>query len=823
MSYENLREEEVKNKVAKEYFTDFDGTKIIGNVDFCITVPNNNQTELFDTESLLWAEAKKGKSDIYKSIVQLILTIGKARTFDKFLPPAYLGAFDAEKIGFIPYNTISDIFYVNDFNWTVTPSNHETKEFLLVLDKVRIIIDHYSLLFHFDKDQKEIKEFIKTNFIVGKSETSKIKIDKNNFMIVYNKWLTSVRPTIEANWDKLKNAKKSIIDGDFYLADLISNENVSFKVSLSVVLNSDIYRTNKEHNDYGGLDFTEFGFNDNQKAHRQFWNKYERPPNKLYWDYMVLRRDLLVPQDVRERKGSFFTPQIWVEKSRTYLAEVLGMDWQEEYTIWDCAAGTGNLLSGLSVRHNIYASTLDRQDVDVLHDRIETMNKNSTNGQGSNLLHDHVFQFDFLNDSFDKLPQTLQNIIADPEKRKKLLIYINPPYAEHGNMSAIYDKEKEAKTGVAKQSKVYNDFKSIVGTATRELYAQFFLRIYKDIPDVKLASFSTLKFVNSQNFLKFRQYFNAEYKKGFICKANSFDNVKGKFPIGFLIWDLSNKIPISKVNTDVFENEYISIENKSFYSFGSKDFISGWLRKYYDNQNPIIGYLILPGVDMQCQNGVYITAQPTESDIKQHKLAKISGCNLIIMSIYLAVRKCIKPNWTNNRDQFLHPNENWKLDNEFQNDCLAYTLFSNNIQSKYGNNWIPFTENEVNARTKFDSNFMTDFIDGKTDKLEMICEPSLFEINENRTTKLEFSDEAQTVFNSGRELYKYYHKQKDCNVNASLYDIKEYFQGRKENGKMNPKSQNETYNKLIKDLRKALEVLEIKLQPKVYEFGFLKE
>ena len=48
----------------------------------------------------------------------------------------------------------------------------------MVLEKVRTIIDNYSLLFHFDNDTKEIKEFIKTNFIVGKSETSKIKIDK---------------------------------------------------------------------------------------------------------------------------------------------------------------------------------------------------------------------------------------------------------------------------------------------------------------------------------------------------------------------------------------------------------------------------------------------------------------------------------------------------------------------------------------------------------------------------------------------------------------------------------------------------------------------
>ena len=35
-----------------------------------------------------------------------------------------------------------------------------------------------------------------------------------------------------------------------------------------------------------------------------------------------------------------------------------------------------------------------------------------------NLLESHVFQFDFLNDDFHKLPQSLQDIINDEEKRK---------------------------------------------------------------------------------------------------------------------------------------------------------------------------------------------------------------------------------------------------------------------------------------------------------------------------------------------------------------------------------------------------------------------
>ena len=352
-----IKEEELKNKVAQFYFPAFDCTKIIGNVDFCVTFqhPNKTQKQLFETESLLWAEAKKGKSDIYNSLVQLILTIGKARTFDKTMPPAYLGAFDAERIAFIPYNDIHEIFYLTDFNWNVTPSNHGTKEFLLVHEKVKATIDSKYLLFRFGEDDGEIAAFVKTNFISGKSHTSKIKIDKNNFMIIYNKWLSSVKPSIGVDWEDIK--KDNIIDGDFYLADILSQENETLKDKLFVLLKKDYYKFDRKLEKSGRLNFSELYFKDNQKAHTQFWNKYERPPKEEYWDYIVERRDLLVPQDVRERKGSFFTPQIWVELSQKYIADVLGPDWQDEYYVWDCAAGTGNLLTGLVNKYNVWAST----------------------------------------------------------------------------------------------------------------------------------------------------------------------------------------------------------------------------------------------------------------------------------------------------------------------------------------------------------------------------------------------------------------------------------------------------------------------------------
>ena len=200
--------------------------------------------------------------------------------------------------------------------------------------------------------------------------------------------------------------------------------------------------------------------------------------------------------------------------------------------------------------------------------------------------------------------------------------------------------------------------------------------------------------------------------------------------------------------------------------------------------------------------------------------------------VYFAVRHSIKPNWINDRDVFLYPADKWENDKEFQNDCLAFALFhgQNRISSSHGvNHWIPFSEDEVNSKKAFDSRFMKDFISGKIKNIE---EPSVDNMLETENTNfiptkpLEFSKEAKNVFNAGLELWKYYHANSNgikYNANASLYDIKEYFQGRNEKGKMNNKSKDEEYNKLIGNLRYNLGILAKKIEPKIYEYGFLRE
>jgi len=547
-------------------------------------------------------------------------------------------------------------------------------------------------------------------------------------------------------------------------------------------------------------------FADNQVAHAQFWNKYERPPKEEYWDYIVGRRDLLVPQDIRERKGSFFTPQIWVELSQQYLTDVLGEDWQDEYYVWDCAAGTGNLLNGLTNKYHIWASTLDKQDVDVMHDRIKN---------GANLLKDHVFQFDFLNDDFSKLPKLLQDIINNPEERRKLVININPPYAEGDNVRGLGRKNVHV-------SKIHNKYQELMGKSSGELFAQFFIRIYQEIPQCVLAEFSSLKILQAPNFSDFRNIFRAKLEKIFLVPANTFDNVKGDFPIGFIIWDTSKDEVFEKTSADVYDAKGNFVGTKVITAYDNLKYISDWLDINSTNiSTNYIGHLASVGNDFQNQRMIFIDNEKKENWKKGGRHTRITAENLIIASIFFAVRKVIPATWLNDRDQFLHPNNKWEEDTEFQNDCLAYTLFNNNISSSFGvNDWIPFTEQEVDAREKFASNFMINFINGKL-KTDHIG--GLFSTQTERTTPLIFSLEAAAVFDAGRELWKYYHKQPNCNVNASYYDIREHFQGRNEAGKMNNTSSDETYTSLISNLRDKLRQLTYKIEPKVYQYGFLKK
>ncbi|WP_270969723.1 hypothetical protein [Campylobacter upsaliensis] len=857
----NLPEEELKSKVAADFFSPnpqsenikldkeqrsllkyLDSTQILGRIDFCISY---NAKTLFQPINFLWAEAKKGnKADIIESFIQLILTIGKEKTYENNLPPIFLGALDCEKIAFIPYHELDSIFTQNDFNWNVTPSNHDTKEFKTLHALAKELLESKKLQFNFKNDTKELQNFIHLNFTLNNENITKIPITKNNFTTIYQKWLLSVAPSIGIDFEA---EKPDILSSDFYLADLLSENNNTKAIldSLRVLLQSDFYKVKLEKRaNSTSFNFTEFGFNDNQKAHTAFWNLYERPPKEEYWSYIIGRRDLLVPSDIRERKGAFFTPQIWVGKAQSYLEKALGENYQSEYYIWDCAAGTGNLLTNLTESHRLYASTLDKADVEIMQ---ELSSENALH-----LLPKHIFQFDFLNDEFfdkpcdkhtkngldskcphcieSKLPKSLQEILKNDEKRKKLIIFINPPYAEatSGTTPAGTGKNKD---GVSLGNATYERYKDSMGKASNELFAQFFFRIYKEIPHCTLAAFSKLKYINSSNFIKFRETFKAKFLKGFIAPAYTFDNVKGNFPIGFLVWDLAQSQIIKSITLDIFNDSGAGLGKKRFYTTLDKHkSLNQWWVNFKDSANEVLGLISNYPSDFQNQQKVCLLSKP----LARYCL-NITQNNLIPFSVYFSVRHCIKATWINDRDQFLAPNKKWEKDTEFHSDCLIFMLFhgQNRITSKVGiNHFIPFSEKELGAAEAFESHFMQDFLQGKIKQdSKNINSKSLFNDEQDfiPTKPLVFSHEAQEVLQAGKELFKHYHTQakdkENYNPNAALYDIKAHFQGFNDKGKMNPpqKADDEVYKDKLGELNYTLKNLAKKIEVKVYEYEFLLE
>jgi hypothetical protein len=328
-----------------------------------------------------------------------------------------------------------------------------------------------------------------------------------------------------------------------------------------------------------------------------------------------------------------------------------------------------------------------------------------------------------------------------------------------------------------------------------------------------------MKAIQGPNFFKFRQFFSAEFLKGFVIPANTFDNVNGQFPIGFMIWQLQKGKKITNCTLDVYDKEGDFLSEKTFYAYGEKVFITDWYRNYHTRNldDTVVGAIGLYGSDFQHNNFIRITNAETHPN----RWTYITKENLIQTAIYLAVRHCMDKTWLNNQDQFLFSNKKWEKSKKFQTDCLAFILFhqQNKITCTEGiNHWIPFREQEVEPRKLYESHFMIDFLSGKIRPEKS----SLFTKKEATKTPLQFSPEAQAVFEAGKALWKYYHQQPNAKADASLYDIRAHFQGQTANGRMKTHSEDENYTQLLATLREKLKRLARKIEVKVYEYEFLK-
>lgn len=757
----------------------------------------------------IWFEAKdSGKHSSYAMFTQLLHYVQVALNKGEDIPP-FLVVIDTEKAAIMKTADVLPFLAKKTIKWGKSASQFPKE----ALDQVSAYIGTYFVSFKI-KDHED--EFIQTVKAAIKSgDIIRTQVTPDNLKQVFDKWIEMIGREITG----VAEEKYALL----FFADIMSDGTVSTHANLPAEL---LHKNNAPVFSLDGKIY-ELG---SKEGYRRFWAIYHRPPDAQYRDYLLERRDSLIPLDERSFKGAYYTPLAVVDKAYDKLAETLGKNWQKNYIVWDMCCGVGNLEVKHSNHRNIFMSTLDAADIDV-------MKATKTCVAATR------FQYDYLNDDItddgkidysltNKMPESLRNAIGG----KKILILINPPYAEASNAGNTgLETGEENKTGVA-ATKVGNLMKGEdYGYAARELFVQFMARIAKEMPTATLAIFSKLKYVNAPNFEQFRHGWNAHYLGGFIVHSKSFDGLKGNFPIGFLIWKTAiqskKKTLITEISTEVLDKKAQPMGEKKFYNIPNKNFLSLWMPRLKTNTSNIplknaispqtnhakvISWIDSAIAYMYC-NSNDIQHAPQQTAIYSSVYAGGNGFyitpeNLWQAAIVFSVRRLIKPTWINDRDQFLQPTA--PLSDDFKNDCLIWMLFNGSNLTASANNlewngktwsivnhFIPFTESEVGAPDRFESDFMVRYLAGK-----------------------KLSPEAKAVLNAGRTLWTaYFSEPAPHNIREELklnrpdvgwYQIRNALKKRNESGDSAPVD--------FSAFEAAYKTLTEKLIPQVYDLGFLR-
>lgn len=753
----------------------------------------------------IWFEAKpNAKLSSYAMFTQLLHYIQKALDMGDHIPP-FLAVIDTRKAAIMKTVDALPLLERKTIKWGKSASQYTQEALETVSAYIGAYIVSFNIETHEDEFISTVKNAIKHGYII------RTQITPANLKQVFDKWVEMIGKEIEG-----------VVEEDYsllFFADIMHDGSVSTHKNLPAEL------LHKDNSPVFSLNGKNYELN-NKEGYRRFWSIYHKPPKSEYRDYLLERRDSLIPLDERSYKGAYYTPLAVVDKAYDKLNEVLGENWQEEYIVWDMCCGVGNLEVKHSNHRNIFMSTLDSEDIDVMKATKTCVSATK-------------FQYDYLNDDINdnglidysltnKIPINLRKAI---KSNKKILVLINPPYAESGKGLGKGNKSSVSKTKFSKSS-MRN-----YGKSTNELFTQFIVRISNEIPNATLAIFSKLKYVNSPNFEVFRQNWNATFKDGFIVHSKLFDGLKGDFPIGFLIWEIKQnykiKNPINDISLDILNKEVTPIGEKMLYNIPSNSFLSNWIDRPRANNvdmvplsnavtpskvksgstkwsHNAIAHFVCDSNDLQ-NSSRYTLILSSSQGIGHKGSIYVTSKNIWQVSIVFSVRRLIKHTWINDRDQFLKPTG--ELTEEFKNDCLVWMLFNvsnltasandlewNGKKWSIVNHFIPFTEEEVNAPDRFESDFLVSYMQGKI-----------------------FSCEAHKVLDEGRNIWKSYFEHTDSHSVRELYklnrpdvgwyQIRKAIQARNESGDYLPVS--------FASFEQEYASLTEKLRPMVYDLGFL--
>jgi len=693
-------------------------------------------------------------------------------------------------------NTFS-AFYSNDFryDWDLAPSS-PCKILVDDLSNSKIISD--ATIFDFSDVSNDIKFVNNIERIRKKSNSfAKKLITPNNFDAIFNYWQSLFG-------DAVKNSHKP---SEYFITDIEGDKSeiIGSKVVFHMTDGKKIYKP---------IDID---------AYKAFWSQYEKIRNRDTIISVRQRMDRMTEENLRRFTGEFYTPKLFADKAVDYLQKTVGDWWKDEnFRLWDMAAGTGNLEFSLPEESlaKCYISTLIKDEADYCAKTFSAAT---------------CFQYDFLNDDADKLPENLKNDLANPNI--KWIIFINPPYATASNFERDenrINKDNVSMTAIRKQMNAEN-----LGEVSRELTSQFIYRISKEFSNriAYLGMFSKIKYINSNNDQKFRdKVFRYKFERGFIFSSQNFQGCRGKFPVGFLIWNLSEHIPLEKqeISLEIWEkykdNFLVKPAVKTFHADNREDFLNKWIdrpictRKFpplssgltvaYKNKDrrdriaeKFIASFMCVANDFTHQNYTAFLSAPYVSA----GALSVTPENFEQAMIVHMVRRLPKATWLNDRDQFLQPNK--PLSRNFIADAVIWSLFSASNQTaslrdveyegeiyQIRNNFYPFEVSEVKSWECTSEKIKS--------RLEAATEDR-FAAKWLKANRADISSEAQAVLNAGKAIYKRFYAEME-RLDVFRWKITDWDAG--------------WYQiRMSLGISVDLSSLSKKLEPKIYELGFLRD
>lgn len=650
------------------------------------------------------------------------------------------------------------------------------------------------------------------------------------------------------------------------------------------------------------------------KIDPDYYNKFKllystRDYSRLEQKQITAITDRLIEDTDRRRRGDFYTPTVWVDEAHKLLDKNLGDNWRDEYMVWDCAWGTGNLTRDYSFA-DLYCSTLNQEELNIG----ARYNKNAVK-----------FQYDFLNDDVEEFesiktelkrplmyksgvnmdameqyinfaqildlycmaiekgfmtqedgqmaysrainilhgtklytmaPSLITGLLGgeNGEDKKKLLFLINPPYGASTNVKST-TLSGEAKIGTNSTLIQSQMNQNKIGAASQNLYTQFIYRIdcLQKIfgTEIRLGIFCPPAYITGKNAKTLRNKLGLWFTDGFLLQANQFADVSEGWGISFELLekntDIANRSSVCMSIKTNQEGKVENISQKAMYNMDNQITLTDWIRRnikaYKAEDAPQMKSALNWSNEHRLGNLVkgaygYLVDSGNNVDENTSRVFWLTSCrgaghgvsalneNFEDCCSAFAARKLISgeyATWINCKDEYMVPNTEHPLYEQWQSDCIVYSLFNTasnqsslrNIEYN-GKNWNIFNEffwmSVKDIRTIAENTAGADKV---YDDLDMYGKER-FVYKKLQTVTL--SPDAQAVLDKATELVKSsfqyraefdrVHPEYHINTwDAGWYQIKGMLKQYDSEGL---KQFNELYKKL-----------EDRMRPLVYELGFL--